>query len=61
MCSTIDTILMEDYHLYCSLHLVFPGQSVILLMDSEGNVLVYSLPELKMIYKDNCVDAADAV
>ena len=39
----------------------FSGQSVILLMDSEGNVMVYSLPELKMVHKDNCIDAADAV
>ena len=34
---------------------------MILLMDSEGNVMVYSLPELNLLYKDNCVDAADAV
>ena len=37
------------------------GQSSLLIMDSEGNIAIYSLPELKLIYKENCVDAADAV
>ena len=37
------------------------GQSAMLVMDSEGYVSLYSLPELKLVYKENCVDAADAV
>ena len=38
-----------------------PGQSVIVVMDNEGNINVFSLPELQLIHKENCVDAADAV
>ena len=30
-------------------------------MDSDGFLSVYTLPELKLLYKENCVDAADAV
>ena len=37
------------------------GQSAMLVMDSDGYVSLYSLPDLKLVYKENCVDAADAV
>lgn len=32
-----------------------------LIMDNEGNVGLYSIPELTLIHKENCVDASDAV
>ena len=32
-----------------------------LIMDSEGYISIYNLPELKLVYKENCVDASDAV
>ena len=37
------------------------GQSGLLVMDSNGFVSVYSLPDLKLLYKEDCVDASDAV
>ena len=37
------------------------GQSNILLMDSEGFITIYSLPELKLVYRENCVDSTDAI
>lgn len=37
------------------------GQSVIVVMDNEGNISIYSLPELQLLHKENCVDAADAM
>ncbi|XP_019850338.1 PREDICTED: lethal(2) giant larvae protein homolog 2-like [Amphimedon queenslandica] len=37
------------------------GRSVILVMDNEGNVSIYGLPDLTLIHKENCVDASDAV
>ena len=30
-------------------------------MDSEGYISVYTLPDLKLICRDDCVDATDAV
>lgn len=44
-----------------SLLLLLSGQSVMLIMDNEGNVGLYSIPELTLIHKENCVDASDAV
>ena len=41
--------------------LLLSGQSVMLIMDNEGNVGLYSIPELTLIHKENCVDASDAV
>lgn len=41
--------------------LLLLGQSVMLIMDNEGNVGLYSIPELTLIHKENCVDASDAV
>lgn len=32
-----------------------------LIMDSSGYVSVYSLPDLKLVYKEDCVDASDAI
>ena len=68
------TVHVHDYYYTCSLHVLYmysswlvvhslfvTGQSAILVMDSEGYVSLYSLPDLKLIYKENCVDAADAV
>lgn len=37
------------------------GHSAILIMDSEGYISVYSLPDLKLLYKEDCVDASDAM
>ena len=37
------------------------GYSAILTMGSDGFVSVYSLPDLKLIYKEDCVDASDAI
>lgn len=36
------------------------GLSFLLLMGSDGFVSVYSLPELKLVCKEDCVDASDA-
>ncbi len=30
-------------------------------MDSEGYISIYSLPDLKLMYKEDCVDASDAM
>ncbi len=38
-----------------------PGQSFIGIMGSDGYVCIYTLPELKLVSKEDCVDAADAV
>lgn len=38
----------------------YVGLSFLLLMCSDGFVSVYSLPELKLICKEDCVDASDA-
>lgn len=40
---------------------VCSGHSAILIMDSEGYISVYSLPDLKLLYKEDCVDASDAM
>ena len=37
------------------------GQSAVLVIDSEGYITVYSLPDLKQILRENCVDATDAM
>lgn len=37
------------------------GYSAILTMGSDGYLSVYSLPELKMVYKEDCVDSSDAI
>ncbi|CAI8051354.1 LLGL scribble cell polarity complex component 2 [Geodia barretti] len=36
-------------------------KSALLIMDSEGYISVYTLPDLKLICRDDCVDATDAV
>lgn len=43
----------------CHLNLI--GQSAMLLMDSSGNISVYNLPDLRLVYKESCVDSADAI
>lgn len=30
-------------------------------MDSEGYISIYTLPDLKLMYKEDCVDASDAM
>ena len=30
-------------------------------MDSEGFISIYNLPDMKLLYKEDCVDASDAV
>ena len=40
---------------------LYSGHSAMLIMDSEGYISIYNLPELKLVYKENCVDASDAV
>lgn len=37
------------------------GQSGILVVDSEGFLTIYSLPDLKQIFRENCIDASDAM
>lgn len=37
------------------------GQSAILVIDSEGYITVYTLPDLKQILRENCIDASDAM
>ena len=32
-----------------------------LVMDSEGFISIYNLPDLRLLYKEDCVDASDAV
>lgn len=37
------------------------GHSFLGIMGSDGFVCVYTLPDLKLAYKEDCVEAADAV
>lgn len=37
------------------------AQSALLIMDSEGYISVYTLPDLRLICREDCVDATDAV
>ena len=30
-------------------------------MDSEGYISIYALPDLKLLYREDCVDASDAM
>lgn len=39
---------------------VLAGQSFLVIMGSDGFISMYTLPELKMVCKEDCVDAADA-
>lgn len=36
------------------------GQSFLILMCSDGFVNMYSIPELKLVCREDCVDASDA-
>ena len=48
--------------MHLSLSLSHPAaQSALLIMDSEGYISVYTLPELKLVCREDCVDATDAV
>ena len=43
-----------------SVFLFLLGQSFLVLMCSDGFVHIYSLPELKLVFRADCVDASDA-
>ena len=38
-----------------------PAQSALLIMDSEGYISIYTLPDLQLICREDCVDASNAV
>lgn len=40
---------------------VAADQPTLMVMDTEGHIRVFSLPELKPLYKAWCLDGADAV
>ena len=42
-------------------HTKTSGQSAMLIIDSEGYISIYSLPDLKLFFKENCLDASDAM
>ncbi|KAL5473173.1 hypothetical protein EMCRGX_G027621 [Ephydatia muelleri] len=51
----------DEYHILSAHYLRSTGQSAMLLMDSSGNISVYNLPDLRLVYKESCVDSADAI
>jgi hypothetical protein len=51
----------EEMHAISAHYMRISGQSVMVVMDNEGNISIFSLPELQLLHKENCVDAADAV
>lgn len=55
-------------HWKCSVHCtalhvlcVAADQPTLMVMDTQGYIHVFSLPELKPLYKAWCLDGADAV
>ena len=55
--------VQTDIQLSLLVHSHFPyaAQSALLIMDSEGYVSVYTLPDLRLVCREDCVDASDAV
>ena len=55
--------LPHGHVLFFNLILCLPctAQSALLIMDNEGYVSVYTLPDLRLICREDCVDASDAV
>lgn len=53
--ATLYTIILTNFAV-----LPFTGQSFLVLMCSDGFVSMYSLPELKLVCREDCVDASDA-
>lgn len=52
-------LALGNSSMYCHFHFD-TGQSFLVLMCSDGFVNMYSLPELKLVCKEDCVDASDA-
>ena len=51
------------FHFLCpfSTFSLSTAQSALLIMDSEGYISLYTLPDLRLICREDCVDATDAV
>lgn len=51
----------DGYHMVSAHYVRVKDQPVIMVLDTEGYIHVFSLPDLKPLYKAWCLDGADAV
>jgi lethal(2) giant larvae protein len=51
----------DEYHIVSAHYVRVSAQSALLIMDSEGYISLYTLPDLRLICREDCVDATDAV
>lgn len=51
----------DEFHIVSAHYIRVSAQSALLIMDNEGYVSVYTLPDLRLICREDCVDASDAV
>ena len=57
-CTNVHVYLLVQKYL---LLFLCTAQSALLIMDSEGYISLYTLPDLRLICREDCVDATDAV